>query len=92
MFAGILEWPQIWPCARWGMDSKVTINYFKVYGITVYVFKQVEDLSAERRQMESGCCCGATHLTTAQRWCWGLQGGLLLQGAKGMRADELWDI
>lgn len=32
-----------------------------------------------------------TPLTIAQDWCWGLQGGLLPKGAKGMRADELWD-
>ena len=35
MFAGILEWPQIWPRAQWGMASKVNIYYFKVDGITV---------------------------------------------------------
>lgn len=33
MFAGILEWPQIWPHAQWGMASKVNIYYFKVGGI-----------------------------------------------------------
>lgn len=32
MFAGMLEWPQIWPHACWGMASKVNIYCFRVDG------------------------------------------------------------
>lgn len=73
MSAGILEWPQIWPCVWWGMASK-NIYYCKVDGITAYMFKQV-DLSA--KTMMFCVHCGTTCFPVARDQGWGLQGVLL---------------
>ena len=50
MFAGILEWPQIWPHAWWGMSSKVNIYYFKIDGVTVGVHAGGKKIYLQRRE------------------------------------------